>query len=156
MKKTIQCQLVYLSVMGKRKQKKIQKAKHPYHYTPEIPSFFHQSAYQLEIKPSQISGAGSGVYTQESISKGSYIDAYTGTYYRYPMSAYFVEVRPEYGIDAGNYPRCYMAMMNDVFQSSFEVNCEFRVTDDKVSVYAIRDIVKGEELFVSYGDSYWY
>jgi SET domain-containing protein len=47
-----------------------------------------------------------------------------------------------------------MAMLNDGFEKN---NCEFRVDDEtrQVSVWSIRDIKAGEELFVSYGDDFW-
>ena len=148
--------------MGKRKIK--------YTYIPPVPSYFHHSEFSLVIKDSLIPNAGSGVYTSEAIPNGSCIDYYVGMKCKYPLSFYFIECGKDketgepYGIDAGEYPRCYMAMLNDVYQSEYMVNCEFRISknkgdkgdkEDVVSVYAIRDIRAGEELFVSYGDEYW-
>lgn len=146
--------------MGKRKIK--------YTYIPPVPSYFHHSAFSLVIKNSLIPNAGSGVYTSEAIPNGACIDYYVGMKCKYPLSSYFIECGKHkdtgepYGIDAGAYPRCYMAMLNDVYQSEYKVNCEFRISicdkeekDCIVSVYAIRDICAGEELFVSYGDEYW-
>jgi hypothetical protein len=129
--------------------------KNKYTYIPPVPSYFHHSAFSLVIKDSLIPNAGLGVYTLESIPHGSCIDNYVGMKCKYPLSFYFIECDENGGIDAGTYPRCYMAMLNDVYQSEYKVNCEFRIKDSIVSVYAIRDICAGEELFVSYGDEYW-
>jgi SET domain-containing protein len=50
-----------------------------------------------------------------------------------------------------------MGMLNDSFNSNFKNNCEFRVDEEKqtVSVWSLRQIEAGEELFISYGDTYW-
>jgi hypothetical protein len=138
--------------MGKKSKS---KSKYTYHYIPPVPSFFHHSIFSLEIKDSTIHNAGLGVYTLDAIPNGTCIDYYVGVKCRYPMSSYFIETGETCGIDAGSYPRCYMAMLNDIFNSTYTVNCEFRIKDNIVSVYAIRDILPHEELFVSYGDEYW-
>ena len=134
--------------MGKKKA-------HPYSYLPEKESYFHHSAFQLEIKESQIPNAGKGVFTSTAIPNGSCIDLYYGISCRYPMSKYFISLENESGIDAGNFPRCYTAMINDVVGSQFTINCEFIISNQTVSVYACKDITPGEELFISYGDEYW-
>ena len=133
--------------MGKQKKK--------YTYIPEKETYFHNSAFCLEIKQSQINGAGMGVYTLDFIPNHSFIDYYIGDFCKYPLSKYFIEIDHNFGIDAGQFPRCYMAMINDSYQTTYTNACEFLIENKTVSVYSIRDIQPGEELFISYGDQYW-
>jgi len=140
--------------MGKKKTQKY-KPKHPYTFIPQKETYFHHSTFSLEIKPSQIKDAGMGVYTLDFIPNHSFIDYYVGDLYKYPMSNYYIEIDHNLGIDAGNFPRCYMAMINDSYQSLYTTSCEFIIENKTVSVYSIRDIQPGEELFISYGNQYW-
>jgi SET domain-containing protein len=50
-----------------------------------------------------------------------------------------------------------MAMLNDSYNTLFQNNCEFIINtkDQTVSVWTIKEIKSGEELFTSYGDDYW-
>ena len=138
--------------MGKRR-----KSKHPYHYVEPITSYYHTSTYKLEIKESRILDAGLGVFAGEEIQEHTLIDHYMGAYQMIPTSPYYFHIKDGVGIDAGNYPRCYMGMINDSINSRFENNCTFVIdqTNNKVSVWSIKKIECGEELFISYGDSYW-
>lgn len=132
------------------------RRKIPYTYIPDVESYFHHSIFSLEIKPSQIKNAGKGVYTMDTIPKNTFIDFYTGHIIPYPISRYYIAIDNDHGIDAGTFPRCYMAMMNDIVYSEFKINCEFIILpNDQVAVYSIYDILPGEELFVDYGDEYW-
>lgn len=132
---------------------KKRKPKHPYTAPIIIPSYYHRSPYSLEIKKSTIANAGLGVFTCETIPSNCLIDYYTGDCLCISTSAYYVQITDQIGIDAGSYPRCYMAMMNDGFSKN---NCRFEidVNTKQVSVWSIRDI-QNEELFISYGDEYW-
>ena len=121
----------------------------------ETPSYYHTSRFGLEIRNSQIKQAGLGLFTNETILENTLIDYYTGRKQRLQTSNYFFEITTDRGIDAGSYPRCYMAMANDSFNSVYANNCEFRVDNETVSVWSIRKIEAGEELFISYGDTYW-
>jgi hypothetical protein len=139
---------IYLYIiMGKKKQ--------PYVYNEPVPSYIHTSSFSLEICTSKIPNAGLGVVTHDFIPKHTCIDHYVGQYTSFPLSKYYISIREKYGIDAGSYPRCYMAMINDVVHSTYTVNCEFCITDDTVSVWSLRDIHEKEELFISYGNAYW-
>jgi len=135
----------------------MKKPKYFYKYIEPIPSFYHNSKYELEIKQSNIKNAGLGVFSICDIPENTYIDGYYGDIFSIATSRYFVCITDEIGIDAGSYPRCYMAMLNDSFNSLFKNNCEFiiNVKDKTVSVWTIREIKKGEELFISYGEDYW-
>jgi hypothetical protein len=138
--------------MGKKEKK--EKKEKIYTYIEPIPSYYHTSPYSLDIRASTIANAGLGVFVCKDIPAGAYIDAYTGDLLSIATSLYYFQINEGVGIDAGSYPRCYMAMLNDGFEKN---NCEFRVDDEtrQVSVWSIRDVVAGEELFVSYGDDFW-
>jgi SET domain-containing protein len=50
-----------------------------------------------------------------------------------------------------------MGMLNDSHGTLYSNNCKFVVDleNDTVSVWSIRDIKEGDELFISYGEEYW-
>jgi len=130
-----------------------------------------------------VPNAGLGVYAREFIPAGSRIDEYTGEIYSSKQaSSYAFEVRPDYFIDAREFPRCYMAMLNDCSYIARRVirrkkrwmnitpnayygtdgkrlviNCEFVVdeTASRVFIHSTIDIPTGAELFVDYGPDYW-
>jgi len=132
---------------------KKRKPKHPYFFSEVIPSYHHHSPYPLEIRKSTLANAGLGLFSLETIPAHSFIDYYTGDYSCISTSAYYVQITETIGIDAGSYPRCYMAMINDGFSKN---NCRFEIDVDtkQVSVWSLREI-HNEELFISYGDQYW-
>jgi len=129
-------------------------SKKVYKYIEPIPSFYHNSIYQLEISKSTISNAGLGTFTKENIPINTFIDFYSGDLFSIPTSKYYFSIDDTIGIDAGLYPRCYMAMINDGFTKN---NCEFKVDkkDKIISVWTTRHINAEEELFASYGEEYW-
>ena len=133
---------------------KKRKPKHPYTVPEIIPSYYHHSSYPLEIRKSTLVNAGLGLFSLGTIPSNCRIDYYTGDYLSIPTSAYYIEITNTIGIDAGSYPRCYMAMINDGFSKN---NCRFEIDVDtkQVSVWTLREI-QTEELFVSYGDEYWH
>jgi hypothetical protein len=136
---------------------------------------YHNSSFNLFIKNSNLVNAGYGVFTHDFIPKNSFIDYYTGDIYESSLGGtYYFHINDNYGIDAFNQPRCYMAMLNDADFNltlnkkkkknkhisnvvSYRNNCEFRVNENEleVMVYSIEDIDNGSELFISYGSDYW-
>ena len=112
-------------------------------------SFFNGTAFGQTVNTK------TGVYTLDFIPNHSFIDYYIGDFCKYPLSKYFIEIDHNFGIDAGQFPRCYMAMINDSYQTTYTNACEFLIENKTVSVYSIRDIQPGEELFISYGDQSW-
>lgn len=121
--------------------------------------FYHTSLYSLTLAQSNILNAGKGVFANEIIPKDTIIDEYYGDVYEisYASSRYFLEITPDCGIDAFNFPRCYMAMINDVHGTSHEVNCIFIIDKEKRRAYvkSITDIPAKSELYIEYGDEYW-
>jgi hypothetical protein len=136
-------------------KRKVRKPKYDYKYVEPIPIYYHNSRYNLEIKPSLIAEAGLGVYTNDFIECNTFIDSYAGDYRSRCFSRYYFRIREDFGIDALDYPRCYMGMLNDSNNSGYINNCKFVVEGDNVSVLSIKDIIIGEELFISYGSEYW-
>ncbi len=125
-------------------------------YKEEKEEYYHNSIYNLKIHNSNIKLAGKGVLTEEPIPNNSFIDFYTGNinYYN-KCGAYFVEINDHCGINAVSFPRCYMAMINDSHNSQYTNNCEIRINNYNIEIWSIRNIEKGEELFMSYGNEYW-
>ncbi len=135
------------------------KGKHPYQHFPLIPptpSYYHNSIYDLTIKDSLIPNAGLGVFTNSYIPAKSFIDEYTGSYHtRNTISGYFFAIHDDLGIDAREYPRCYMAMINDSYNSNYKNNCEFVVKNNRVEIWSLTDIPIHSELYISYGSDYF-
>jgi hypothetical protein len=121
------------------------------------PKYYNNTKYNLEIKKSLIPGAGLGVFALEKIPGKTHIGNYEGKKTRKKTGIYYFELNDKLGIDAIDYPRCYLAMINDSYKSDHKINCEFIIDEKKkrVEVHTIVDIDAGSELFVSYGDSYW-
>lgn len=134
------------------------KSKHSYVFTEEVVEYYHNSKFDLEIKKSNILAAGFGVFTNEFIPANTFIDFYKGnTCSGLKGGLYFFSLNNVLGIDAQSYPRCYMAMINDSYNSDFTINCEFIINekDKKVEIWSCKNIEENSELFISYGDSYW-
>jgi hypothetical protein len=128
-----------------------------YIYIEPTPSYFHRSTFNLEIKDSNIANAGFGVFTKDFIPKDALIDGYFGDFMTFSNSKYYFCIKDGVGINAINYPRCYMAMINDAHQTTFTNNCRFEVdtNTNTVTVWSKVDIQPGEELLISYGKDYW-
>ena len=122
-----------------------------------IPEYYNNSKFNLQVKNSTIQNAGLGVFTLEKIPARTYIGNYEGKKSRNKTGIYFFELNDKMGIDAIDFPRCYTAMINDSYKSENKLNCEFIVNENEftVEIHSIDDIEIGNELFVSYGDSYW-
>lgn len=135
---------------------------------------YHNSSFDLFIKDSNSVNAGYGVFTHDFIPKDNFIDYYTGDIYDYVTGGtYYFQINDQYGIDAFNLPRCYMAMINDAdfnlsvigkkkrnripIINAYSNNCEFRINEDElqVMIYSMEDIEIDSELFISYGPDYW-
>ncbi len=133
--------------------------------------YYHKSKYDLYIDNSSIPNSGLGVFTKEFIPKNSYIDNYYGQELEYNNgSDYLFEITSDYYIDAKEYPRCYMAMLNDAsykpkskrglkkfIDHKYINNCTFLVNEEKKEIYifSLIDIYPNTELFISYGSNYW-
>lgn len=125
--------------------------------------FYNNTNFILDVRPSQIKNAGNGLFAFEYIPKETFIGFYDGDILSGDnnITDYSFQISKKYFIDAKDFPRCYIAMINDAIYSKFINNCEFRITNkkkvenNKICLYTIKDIKKGEELFASYGEDYW-
>lgn len=130
---------------------------------------YNNTNFKLYIKKSNIKKAGKGLFTLEHIPKDTLIGYYEGiiTKSSSNITDYSFEISSRYFIDASNYPRCYIAMINDAYNTTYKNNCEFRIVyynnknkplhikDRKIALYSITDINKNDELLASYGEDYW-
>lgn len=120
---------------------------------------------QLEVKGSNISGAGRGLFTSKFIPKGSKIVEYKGSIRTWKEvennynNYYIFYVNDNYIIDANTFKKSPGKYINDAKGlqkiKGLKNNAEFVVEGLKVFVKAIRDIPAGSEIFVSYGKEYW-
>jgi SET domain-containing protein len=125
--------------------------------------FYNNTEFILDIKPSNIKNGGRGLFSVQNIPKDTMIGYYKGDILsgNNKVTDYSFQISKKYFIDAKNFPRCYIAMINDANKSEFENNCEFRIIEKQIKknsqicLYSIKDIRKGDELFASYGDEYW-
>lgn len=122
------------------------------------PEYYNNSKFNLLVNKSTISNAGLGIFALDKIHAYKYIGNYEGKQItRNYTGPYYFELYKRFGIDARDYPRCYMAMINDSYKTDNKINCKFMVIDKKkvVEIWSITDIEIGDELFISYGEDYW-
>lgn len=125
--------------------------------------FYNNTQFILDIKPSNIKNGGNGLFSLQNIPNETMIGYYIGDILsdNNKVTDYSFEISKKYFIDAKEFPRCYIAMINDAKNSQFVNNCEFRIIEkkikknNKICLYSIKDINKCDELFASYGDEYW-
>ncbi|MGB5030556.1 MAG: SET domain-containing protein-lysine N-methyltransferase [Saprospiraceae bacterium] len=125
-----------------------------------------ESAY-LYIAPSQIPSAGHGLYTLIDIYKEEIIAQYKGRILTSDQIKFRVErFRDQYFINLPNgcildsmNHKCFAKYANDATgksASSFKNNAKITLDDeDHVCLIALKNIKSGEEIFCSYGSSYW-
>lgn len=127
----------------------------------------------INIRPSTITGAGNGVFATRDIRKGTVIGEYVGKVLHGPHPSVLPrEVPYVYFTRGGNtiapYKSCLVRYINDninvgasktigrvVRYPQHPHNVEFVERDENVRVVATADIPEDEELFLSYGPSYW-
>ncbi len=122
-------------------------------------------AKQLEVKESNIPGAGRGLFTTKVIPKGTRIVEYKGKIKTWKEvknddnNYYIYYVTRNYIIDASSYKKSLARYVNDAKGlkkiKGINNNAEFIREKFKVFIDAIRDIPAGAEILVSYGKEYW-
>ena len=147
----------------------------------QMSQYFHNSIFDLYLEKSQIPNGGLGVFTRDVIPPNTLIDEYKGEKSQFG-GAYVLEISDTYCVDAREYPRCYMAMLNDCSfiakqtvrkkkrrvdvtpaayysaeNNPLEINCKFvfDTEHNRAYAYSIHEIKPNSELFVSYGEDYW-
>ncbi|HEX8356334.1 MAG TPA: SET domain-containing protein-lysine N-methyltransferase [Segetibacter sp.] len=119
----------------------------------------------LEVKESNIPGAGSGLFTREFIAKGTRIVEYKGKIRTWKEvqyddgNLYIFYVTRNHVIDGGNYKRSIARYINDAKGltkiKGLTNNAEFVRDGLRIFVDATKDIPAGAEIFVGYGKKYW-
>lgn len=125
--------------------------------------YYNNTKFILDIKPSNIKNSGNGLFSLQNIPNETMIGYYVGDILsgNNKVTDYSFQISKKYFIDAKEFPRCYIAMINDAKNSQFDNNCEFRIIEkklkknNKICLYSIKDIKRSDELFASYGDEYW-
>jgi len=123
----------------------------------------------LRVRPSHITIAGVGLFTDSPIKKGDVVAKYTGKILTDKQvsrmnstaesSRYLFFVRPNRTIDGYNDHRSLIRYINDasgpIKVRGLRNNCKFEIREDWPYVIATRNIRANEELFVPYGKDYW-
>lgn len=128
----------------------------------------------LEIRTSTIPNAGKGLFTTQTISKGTIVCNYTGARHDYQSQklikdrAYVLKLQNGYPkhdrrndgfVDARTTLAVLARYINDPQYDEKKVNVKFEHIQETgiwhCPVVAQRDIDAGEELFISYGPRYW-
>lgn len=122
----------------------------------------------LEVKESQIPGAGKGLFTKRDIKKGERIVEYLGEIITEAECDRRAE-KDEYGyiffiskkkcVDAFHTPNELARYANDAKGltkvKGLKNNCCYTVYKNSGWILAEKDIKAGSEIFVSYGAEYW-
>lgn len=100
-------------------------------------------------------GLGRGLFTTVPITKGDFVIEYTGkkiptAYADTLKTRYLFEIDSDWTID-GSSPENTARYINH----SCRPNCESELRDGRILIYAVRNIQKGEELTMDYGDEYF-
>lgn len=119
----------------------------------------------LEIKPSQIPGAGLGLYTRVFIPVGSLVIEYKGIVTTWDEvkdqidNDYIYYISRNHVIDAGPTPRSLARYANDAKgltqMPGINNNCIFKKIEGRVFIKARANIEAGSEILVHYGKQYW-
>ncbi len=120
---------------------------------------------QLEVKESNIPGAGKGLFTNEYIPKGTKIVEYKGKIRKweelqYNHSNYYIYyVNDNHVIDGGSNKKSLARYINDAKGlkkiKGLTNNAEFICDGLRVFVVSTKNIPAGAEIFVGYGKEYW-
>jgi SET domain-containing protein len=120
---------------------------------------------QLEVKESNIPGAGKGLFTKEFIPKGSRITEYKGRIRTWKEvenedgNYYIFYVNADCVIDASRQKKVLARYINDAKGlkkiKGLTNNADFVVDGLQAFVEAKKDIPAGAEIFVGYGKEYW-
>lgn len=122
----------------------------------------------LEIKSSEIPGAGVGVFTQKYIEKDSIITEFTGEKISHTIglsriilktSHSILYLNKKYCVDSKKDECCIATYINDakgfIKISGLRNNVSLVIAKGRLLVVAKRNIKAGEELYMNYGINYW-
>ena len=110
----------------------------------------------LEVK--ETDSMGKGVFAREDIKEGTYLGCYLGEYVLYiPCSSfeetmyYFSTAIHNYAVDGKNMLRYF----NHSDDHNVDVLDVIHEGDIHNGFFANKEIKKGEQLYINYGDEYW-
>lgn len=122
----------------------------------------------LIVKTSQLPKSGKGLFTDRPIKKGKKIVEYKGEIIDWKeyekrvkedKDGYLFYINKKRCIDAWSTPQHKARYANDAEGLSrtrgLRNNSNYEIFGDKCYIVAERDIVAGEEIFVSYSKDYW-
>ena len=120
----------------------------------------------LYISQSIIPGAGKGLFTRETIKKGTRIIEYKGRIRTWKevnegavFKGYVFYINDDHVIDGKTYKKSLARYANDAKgltkQKDISNNSEYTEEDGKVYIDAIKNIPAGGEIYVAYGKDYW-
>jgi len=100
-------------------------------------------------------GAGLGLFTEEFIKKGDYIIDYVGEILPNAkcedhLGKYLFEVDDHFTIDGAGREN-----IARYINHSCVPNTEVEIEDGEIKIYAIKDMVKGDEIVYDYGKEYF-
>lgn len=101
------------------------------------------------------SRSGKGLFAARSIKKGEFVIEYTGK--RMPTKE-ADELSTRYLFDLENGWTIDGSPMSNIarwINHSCEPNCETDIQDERILIFAVRDIAVGEELSFDYGEEYF-
>ncbi len=122
----------------------------------------------LIVKTSLLPNAGKGLFTTKPIKKGTRVIEYKGEIIDWKEyerrverdeDGYLFHITNKRCIDAFRTPQYKARYANDAAGLSrikdLKNNCKYEVIDNRCYIMATRDIMAGEEIFVSYTKEYW-
>ena len=124
---------------------------------------------KVEIRPSLLRGnnntnnVGNGLFARIDFKKGDIICCYDGILIetdiaQHPshISDYIWKYNKTWSIDASNPSSCYGRYVNDAIKVS-KINAKIKNVKQVIQaqLVATKKIKAGEEIYVSYGESYW-
>ena len=122
----------------------------------------------LRVKKSTLPNSGKGLFTDKAIKKGSKLIEYKGEIIDWKeyekrvledKDGYLFYINKSRCIDAFATPRYKARYANDAEGLSrvkgLKNNSSYEIDGDKCYIVSERDIVAGEEIFVSYSKEYW-
>lgn len=133
--------------------------------------YINNTQLMLCVKDSTIVGAGKGLFAYEHIPKGTFIGIWEGKLQRNDGKTDIGEhsqyISDDFFISSTDFPRCFVAMINDAHNSNNVNNCELVLRDSapngtkipidkrRVELWSTMDIEPLSELFCSYGPDFW-
>lgn len=110
----------------------------------------------FEVKESAHPGVGLGLFARERFRKGEFLIEYTGV--RIPTKEadihpgrYLFEIEGTPWTIDGEPTKSVAKYINH----SCDPNAEARVEGEHINIYAVKDIAKGEEVVIDYGQEYF-